>query len=379
MPSRHHVKLLMGIAALCTLLAAPVVVSADGVDDAQRNVDAVLNQLEDLQNQMGQLDEDYGTAEHRQTQLQTEIAASQVKIDALDNELGGMQTVLQTIALHRFTSGDTLGLSPIFTDAGAYTLALQKSALGLSAIDASETSIDSLQQVADELAAEQEAMRRKRDEAADLLTTLDRKRSEYSELEKTYTEKYAQAKRDLGEAKLKAEEERRAVAAAAKRAAIAQQANSQQPTRGTPRSGGAGSGSPAPTAPSTPASPAPNVPAVSGRAGIAVQAALSQLGVPYKFATAQPGVSFDCSGLTSWAWAQAGVSMPHVSRLQYAALPHVPLDQAQPGDLIFYYSPIGHVGLYLGGGKLVHAPQTGSVVNITTVHWNKVVGVARPG
>ena len=110
-----------------------------------------------------------------------------------------------------------------------------------------------------------------------------------------------------------------------------------------------------------------------------MQAALSQLGVPYKFATAKPFVAFDCSGLTGWAWEQAGVSLPHQSQRQYNVTRHVPIDQAMPGDLLFYYTPIGHVGIYLGGGKMVHAPEPGSVVNVATVHWNKVVGVGRPG
>ena len=106
---------------------------------------------------------------------------------------------------------------------------------------------------------------------------------------------------------------------------------------------------------------------------------MSQLGVPYVAYAASPGQGFDCSGLTSWAWGQAGVSLPHQSGMQAGSLPHVPNDQAQPGDLIFYYSPISHVGIYLGGGKLIHAPNTGSVVNIATVRWEKVVAVARPG
>jgi cell wall-associated NlpC family hydrolase len=114
-------------------------------------------------------------------------------------------------------------------------------------------------------------------------------------------------------------------------------------------------------------------------AGVAVGAALSQQGVPYRYAASSPGVAFDCSGLTKYAWAQAGVHLPHQSRAQYASVPHVDKGSAQPGDLIFYYSPISHVGIYLGGGQLVHAPNTGSVVNIATVNWGKVVGVGRPG
>ena len=120
--------------------------------------------------------------------------------------------------------------------------------------------------------------------------------------------------------------------------------------------GSTGSGSGAGT-------PAVSVPAVSGKAGIAVSAAMGQLGVPYRFAGETPGVAFDCSGLTKWAWGQAGVYLPHQSAGQYASLPHVPKDQAQPGDLVFYYSPIGHVGIYIGGGQMVHAPQAGDVVS----------------
>jgi cell wall-associated NlpC family hydrolase len=103
------------------------------------------------------------------------------------------------------------------------------------------------------------------------------------------------------------------------------------------------------------------------------------LGTPYVAFQQTPQHGFDCSGLTTWAWAQAGVSIPHQSALQYATNPHVPKNQAQPGDLIFYYSPISHVGIYVGGGKMIDSPHTGAVVRVTNVRWNEVAGVARPG
>ena len=123
----------------------------------------------------------------------------------------------------------------------------------------------------------------------------------------------------------------------------------------------------------------PNIPPASSRAETAVNAALTQLGVPYRFAQSSPGEAFDCSGLTTWAWAQAGVSLPHQSRAQAASVPNVPPSAAQPGDLIFYYSPISHVGIYLGNGQLVHAPNSGDVVKIANVNWGKVTAVGRPG
>ncbi|MGA1052929.1 MAG: C40 family peptidase, partial [Ilumatobacteraceae bacterium] len=128
-----------------------------------------------------------------------------------------------------------------------------------------------------------------------------------------------------------------------------------------------------------PVAPPRNLPPVSGLAGVAIDAALAQLGVPYRYATANPGVSFDCSGLTHYAWGRAGVYLPRNSRAQAAATPRVPAAAAQPGDLIFYYSPISHVGIYLGGGQLVHAPNTGTVVKVANVSWGKVTAVGRPG
>ncbi len=131
-----------------------------------------------------------------------------------------------------------------------------------------------------------------------------------------------------------------------------------------------------PAAKPRPAPPAP--PAVSGAAGRAVAAAYSQIGVPYSYATAKPGVSFDCSGLTSWAWSQAGVSIPRTSQDQWAGLPHVALDQIQPGDLIFFYKDVHHVGIYVGNGTIIHAPFTGSTVSFSGISGN-VIGAARPG
>ncbi len=154
----------------------------------------------------------------------------------------------------------------------------------------------------------------------------------------------------------------------------------------TGSSGDAGS-APGPAAAVTAdtASPAADSPAadspppVSSRASVAVAAAKSQLGVPYRFAMSSPGVAFDCSGLTSYAWAQAGVSIPHQSGQQYGSTPHISLDDLQPGDLLFYYSPISHVSMYIGNGQVIQAPAPGKFVEIVAVNWSKVIGASRPG
>ena len=116
----------------------------------------------------------------------------------------------------------------------------------------------------------------------------------------------------------------------------------------------------------------------SGRAAAAVSYAMAQVGKAYVYGAAGPS-AFDCSGLTMMAWAQAGVGLPHSSSAQSGTGTRVSADQLQPGDLVFYYSPISHVGMYIGNGQMVHAPNTGSVVNVTSVNFGKAVGFARPG
>ena len=122
-----------------------------------------------------------------------------------------------------------------------------------------------------------------------------------------------------------------------------------------------------------------NVP-VSGRAKLAVDFAYAQLGKPYEWGADGPG-SYDCSGLTMMAWRQAGVSLPHSSGMQYGYGTHISQSALQPGDLVFFYSPISHVGIYIGGGKMIHAPRPGDVVKITSISGSYMpyVGATRPG
>ncbi len=99
------------------------------------------------------------------------------------------------------------------------------------------------------------------------------------------------------------------------------------------------------------------------QAGIAVEAALSRQGLPYVWAAEGPD-SFDCSSLMQWAWRQAGVEIPRNSAAQADALPEIPLDQLRPGDLVTFYSPVSHVGMYVGDGKVLHASMPGVPIKV---------------
>ncbi|WP_158566768.1 C40 family peptidase [Actinomadura craniellae] len=139
-------------------------------------------------------------------------------------------------------------------------------------------------------------------------------------------------------------------------------------------------------------------PAGTGQGAVAVRAALRWVGTPYSwgggglngptegFGRGRGVVGFDCSGLTRYAWHQAGITLPRVAENQWRAFPHVPPGREQPGDLVFFKgasgsaSRPGHVGLVIGGGRMVEAPRTGLPVRVSTVrNRSDLLGYARPG
>ena len=132
--------------------------------------------------------------------------------------------------------------------------------------------------------------------------------------------------------------------------------------------GTTGESAPAAAAPAA-AAPAPAVSAGSdgsGAAQAAVQTALAQVGDPYVWGAGGPN-AFDCSGLTQYAYAAAGISLPHSSRMQSQMGTAVSRSELQPGDLIFYYSPVSHVSMYIGNGQMVHASTSGVPVKVVSV------------
>jgi peptidoglycan DL-endopeptidase CwlO len=102
----------------------------------------------------------------------------------------------------------------------------------------------------------------------------------------------------------------------------------------------------------------------ASRGAQVVSIAMQYLGIPYVWATADPSVGFDCSGLTTYVFAKIGVSLPHYAAAQYTMGSPVSRDQLQPGDLVFFRG-LGHMGMYIGGGNFIHAPRTGDVVKIS--------------
>ncbi len=120
-----------------------------------------------------------------------------------------------------------------------------------------------------------------------------------------------------------------------------------------------------------------DLPDPNPRAAKAIAYALNQIGDRYVWGASGPD-GFDCSGLTMAAWRRAGVSLPHSSAQQFASGRKIPRSELEPGDLVYYYSPISHVGIYLGNGKIVDAPNSRKTVRITPIDLMPYAGATRP-
>ncbi|MEH1126895.1 C40 family peptidase [Micromonospora sp. CPCC 206061] len=117
------------------------------------------------------------------------------------------------------------------------------------------------------------------------------------------------------------------------------------------------------------------IPSVSGQAGVAVRFAYNAIGTPYVWAAEGPN-GYDCSGLTLAAWRAAGKTLPHNAAMQWDKVAHIGRGSLQPGDLVFY-SGLGHVGIYVGSGKVIHAPQAGESVKLSSVDMMTPYGYGR--
>lgn len=122
--------------------------------------------------------------------------------------------------------------------------------------------------------------------------------------------------------------------------------------------------------------PSYSLPLISNVETAALRSALTRVGDPYVWAAAGPG-EFDCSGLVVWAFGQQGITLPHYTGSLWESGMHVSRSQLQPGDLVFFFANLSHVGIYLGNGLMVDAPQTGQDVKVQQVDWGAYEGAVR--
>ena len=328
---RRTVLVLTGAIAVSAGIAfVPQAASAapDAPATAQEAAELMAARAHDLE----VVTEQFNTA---RDQLQTQQAAAKSAADALAKaqaDLATAQTQVRGIARSAFTGESTSGFSAMMTSDSADEFVDKMSTLQMVADHQSEI----LDRVAAAGQAAAQAQADAAQSAADAQATYDKVAGQQADLQAQVNKYQADFSR----------------LSAAEQAATTALAGG-----GGDRASRDDRSEPAPAGP---------IVADSAAAQTAVDTAMAQRGKPYVWAAAGPG-SFDCSGLVLYAYKAAGISLPHSSLQQSRMGQAVSRSDLKPGDLIFFYSPVSHVGIYIGNGQMVHAPTSGDVVKVASI------------
>ena len=379
--------------ALTVMAVAVAPVSADPVTDKRAEAVRIAQALEEQGRKVSVLAEDLDQARLRADDVAARAGAAEEKLRETDRRVSDARSRLRGHAVASYVKGgelpamqvmvagtsDDLAVRTVYVKevAGQQQAALEELRAARQDLDSERGRLAVAQRSTKEALGQVESRRRAAEEAAGAQeATLQRVQGELgtlvaAEAERRETEEASKAQSELAARQARAAATVGAVGAAPS-AAPGRSQSSPQPRPQSP-------GRPAPV-PILDMAPAPGAgarPPASGAAA-AIAEAKRQIGKPYRWAAAGPD-SFDCSGLTLWAWRAGGRPLPHSSRAQFASTSRVPLSQIQPGDLVFYGSPIHHMGIYVGGGTMVEASQTGTPVRYASIFRRDMAGVGRVG
>lgn len=344
-----------------SLILVPGSAHGDTIDDKRAQAARLQAEINENGRKTDVLSEQINGAQYELDQAQAKIADAETRTEAAKAESDRLEGLLAARAVRIYQgAGNTSPLDAVDVASVNDIASRRKYASAASSHDSAL--VDELTRAREVLAEQKAEQEEIKGQARAERERLDSARAEIRSANARQADLLSQTKGEL--AGLIAEEQARQAAADAARAA-----QLTAPARATNTGGGGGGGGNAIPA---------NLPTASGGAGQAVAFARAQLGKPYQYAATGPN-SYDCSGLTMMAWRSAGVSMPHYSGAQYRAFPRVPLSALQPGDLVFW-GPGGsaHVSIYVGGGNVITAPQTGDVVKLRPIYGSPV-GAVRPG
>jgi cell wall-associated NlpC family hydrolase len=316
-PNRARVTVLTATAAAAVALSS----QAANAAPAKPSVKTVKSKVDKLYEQAEQATQKYDGAKESQKKLQKQVDNIQSEVARQQSQLNTLQDNIGSLAAAQYRDG---GIDPtvqlvLSSDPDSY---LDKA----SALDQlSGKQEEELRQIAQK----KRTLAQEKTEAATKLKELSDTRTELGKRKKQIQGKLQAANKLLNSL------------TAQQKAQLAQE--QARASRSTTRA------------------PLSNSPAASSRAAAALAAAATKIGDPYVYGASGPN-SFDCSGLTSWAYAQAGVSIPRTAEEQANAGTHLTESQLRPGDLVIFYSDHHHVGLYAGNGMVLHAPHTGTTV-----------------
>ncbi|MFJ2604595.1 NlpC/P60 family protein [Streptomyces sp. NPDC091279] len=324
-PSRARVTVLTTAAAAAVVLSSQ---AANAAPSEKLSKDEVKSKVDKLYEQAEQATEKYNGAKEKQEKLQKEISTIQDNVARGQEELNGLRDSIGLAATAQYRSGSIDPSLQLFLSSNPDDYLDKASATD----QLSSQQVEALKKIQDK----QRELSQERAEASDKLKDLASTRTELGKKKKEVQGKLGEAQKLLNSLTAK---ERAALAAADARAS---RSSSERVDLGDTGS-------------------------ASGRASAAFAAAQSKIGTPYVYGATGPS-SYDCSGLTSWAYAQAGVTIPRTSQAQANAGTRIyNVNDLKVGDLVIFYSDQHHVGLYAGNGQVLHAPRTGTVVRYESI------------
>jgi peptidoglycan DL-endopeptidase CwlO len=355
-PRSIHLLRLVPVAGLLAVVVPAATSASAGATGPVSNEQAKAAQIEAQIQQTGRqidgLDQRYEAALEKKAALDARISATQAQIDRSLVVIARDKTLLQKTAIEAYVSGGTSAAADALFST-SQTLAMDSSVYSQVVTGDLNTSMEDLHTAIAQLDTQRQTLKGEDAQAAGSVATA---RAAYEQAQTLETQQNAALAQAKGQIATLISQQRAAAEAVQEAAAQA-------------------------TIEEAPAAPAPAPPpAASGGGEAAVQAAETQVGVPYVWGAEDPGAGFDCSGLTAWAWGQAGVYLPHYSGAQMADSTPVPISDLDPGDLLFY-GPGGsvHVAMYVGGGMMIEATLPGTVVRVDPVRFGTTfAGAGRP-
>ncbi|MDP8562368.1 C40 family peptidase [Cutibacterium acnes] len=346
------------------LLGTVTVASVDpGAQAAPDPIDQAKVRLAQLDEQTSKVQEDYTEAQAALDKAQKDLDRSQRDLKTQSDKVATMRKALGRVALSDYQSGGGVSMTTQLVASGDSGQFLSKLATIQNATERTSVQFQDFQ-------AEQARLKSMKSQAEADRATIESQRNQQAKLLADAKKKEQEAKQvvDRLTAQQRAELKRQQAAEAQAAAAHAVSRSAGRPTDQQSALGQPSSSSTQSTQASQTGSQVP-IPdpshGVSSRAQSALNFALAQLGKPYIWGGTGP-TGYDCSGLMMASWGKAGVSLPRTAAAQYAAGTPVSTSDLQPGDLVFFYPGITHVGMYIGDGKFIHAssPRTGIKVSV---------------
>jgi cell wall-associated NlpC family hydrolase len=355
---------LVALASLATSLPA----GADPVADKRAEAARIAEELERQGTHISILAEEVNNARLKAAEVEAAAAAASAEAARAEQQVQQAEARLRLQAVNAYVRGGSLPAVQLLISGTRDDLGIRQSYVK-AVMGQEREALDELRRARQERQQKQASLDEAQRAAREALATVEARRRQAAAAAAAQRATLGRVQGELA-ALVEADRRRREEEAArrAREEVARRQAEEERRRRAAP--------SPAPTT-TSPGSPPPARPPSAGAAA-AVEEAKRQVGKPYEWGAAGPD-SFDCSGLTQWAWKAGGRSLPHSSQAQYRATSRVAVSEIQPGDLTFYGSPIHHVGIYVGNGQMIDAPETGRNVRYASIFRSDLVGVGRVG